>query len=135
MMEAGKGMRFTFHRAIDVCNNPFEIIETLIDLGFDKVLTSGCKPTAYEGIDMIKEFQTRFGDRINIMAGGGIKEDNIERILSATGINNCHASLASQVIEIQDDIYPDKTLNEVKKLKVSDVNRVKDIVSVISTDA
>ena len=134
MLKAGDGMKFTFHRAIDVSNKPFEIIETLIGLGFDKVLTSGCKPTAYEGIDMIREFQNRFGDKIKIMAGGGIKEDNIERILSATGINNCHASLASQVIEIQDDLYPDAALNEVKTCKVSDVNRVKDLKSLIMTD-
>ena len=131
MMEAGKGMRFTFHRAIDVSKNPFEIIEKLISLGFDKVLTSGCKPTAYEGIEMIKEFQNRYGDKIQIMAGGGIKEDNIERIISATGISNCHASLASQVVEYRDDLYPDESLNEVKICKISDVNRVKDIISVI----
>ena len=134
MMEAGKGMKFTFHRAIDVCKNPFQIIETLIELGFDKVLTSGCKPTAYEGIDMIREFQTRFGDKIKIMAGGGINEDNIERIISATGISSCHASLASQTVEYRDDLYPNEELNEVKICKVSDVNRVKDVVSVISTD-
>ena len=135
MMEAGKGMKFTFHRAIDDSKNPFEIVEALIDLGFDKVLTSGCKPTAYEGIDTIRELQNRYGDKIKIMAGGGINEDNIERILSATGISNCHASLASQTIEYREDIYPDESLNEVKICKVSDVNRVKEIVSVISTEA
>ena len=131
MQKAGEGMKFTFHRAIDRSKNPFEIIETLIELGFDKVLTSGCKPTAYEGIDMIREFQNRYGDKIKIMAGGGINEDNVERIISATGISNCHASLASQVIEYREDIYPDEALNEVKVCKVSDVNRVKDIVESI----
>ena len=131
MMEAGKGMKFTFHRAIDVCKNPIETIEKLIGLGFDKVLTSGCKPTAYEGIDMIREFQNRFGDKIKIMAGGGITEDNVERILSATGITNCHASLASQVIEYRENIYPNEEDNELITCKVSDVNRVKDIIAVI----
>ena len=131
MMEAGKGMKFTFHRAIDVCKNPIETIEKLIGLGFDKVLTSGCKPTAYEGIDMIREFQNRFGDKIKIMAGGGITEDNVERILSATGITNCHASLASQVIEDRENIYPNEEDNELITCKVSDVNRVKDIIAVI----
>ena len=134
MMEAGKGMKFTFHRAIDVCKNPIETIEKLISLGFDKVLTSGCKPTAYEGIDMIREFQSRYGDKIKIMAGGGINETNIERILSATGITNCHASLASQTIEYREDIYPNEELNEVKICKVSDVNRVKDLKSLIMSE-
>ena len=134
MMEAGNGMKFTFHRAIDVCKNPTETIEKLIGLGFDKVLTSGCKPTAYEGIDMIREFQSRFGDKINIMAGGGITEDNVERILSATGITNCHASLASQIIEYRENIYPNEEDNELITCKVSDVNRVKDLKSLIMTD-
>ena len=84
MMASGDGMKFTFHRASDACNNPLNAMETLITLGFDKVLTSGCKPTAYEGVDMIREFQTLFGDRINIMAGGGINEKNVERIITAT---------------------------------------------------
>ena len=88
MMAAGEGMKFTFHRAIDRSKNPLETVEKLIGLGFDKVLTSGGKPTAYEGIPVIREMQQRYGNQIKIMAGGGITEDNIEQILSATGITN-----------------------------------------------
>ena len=47
MLAAGQGMKFTFHRAIDACANPMEALETLIRLGFDKVLTSGCKKNTY----------------------------------------------------------------------------------------
>ena len=48
LMEAGEGLKFTFHRAIDACVKPFDAVEKLIDLGFDKILTSGGKPTALE---------------------------------------------------------------------------------------
>ena len=133
MMAAGEGMKFTFHRAIDACNNPLDAMETLISLGFDKVLTSGCKPTAYEGIDMIREFQTLFGDRINIMAGGGINENNVERIVTATGVKNVHASLTSISVDNHSDLYPngvDRT-GASMLYKVSNLARIKEFVKII----
>ena len=125
MMAAGEGLKFTFHRAIDACNNPLDAIETLISLGFDKVLTSGCKPTAYEGVDMIREMQTLFGDRINIMAGGGINENNVERIITTTGISNVHASLTSPVAEGVDNTGASMLY------KVSNLARIKEFVKII----
>lgn len=133
MMAVGEGLKFTFHRAIDACNNPLDAMETLISLGFDKVLTSGCKPTAYEGIDMIREMQTLFGDRISIMAGGGINENNVERIITATGVTNVHASLTSQVTDNHNTLYPngvDKTGAEMR-YKVSNLERIKEFVKII----
>ena len=124
-MAAGEGLKFTFHRAIDACNNPLDAMETLISLGFDKVLTSGCKPTAYEGVDMIREFQTLFGDRINIMAGGGINENNVERIITASGISNVHASLTSPVAEGVDNT------GAIMAYKVSNLARIKEFVKII----
>lgn len=133
MMAAGEGLKFTFHRAIDACNNPLDAMETLISLGFDKVLTSGCKPSAYEGIDMIREFQTLFGDRINIMAGGGINEKNVERIITATGVKNVHASLTSYLPDNHSNLYPngvDKT-GASMLYKVSNLDRIKEFVKII----
>ena len=134
MMAAGEGLKFTFHRAIDACNNPIDAMETLINLGFDKVLTSGCKPTAYEGIDMIRELQTLFGDRINIMAGGGINEKNVERIITATGITNVHASLTSEVADNHCDLYPNGVDNTGASMlyKVSDLKRIKKFKDIVS---
>ena len=133
MMAAGEGLKFTFHRAIDACNNPLDAMEMLISLGFDKVLTSGCKPTVYDGIDMIREFQTLFGDRINIMAGGGINENNVERIITATGVKNVHASLTLEVADNHSDLYPngvDKT-GASMLYKVSNLERIKEFVKII----
>ncbi|MBO4574916.1 MAG: copper homeostasis protein CutC [Bacteroidales bacterium] len=125
MMAAGEGMKFTFHRAIDACRNPLDAMETLISLGFDKVLTSGCKPTAYEGIDMIREMQTLFGDRIKIMAGGGINEKNVKQIIDATGVRNVHASLTSPVASGVDNT------GAIMAYKVSNLDRIKEFVKII----
>jgi copper homeostasis protein len=135
MMAAGEGLAFTFHRAVDACRNPLDSIETLISLGFDKVLTSGCKPTAYEGIDMIREMQTLFGDRINIMAGGGINEKNIMQIVEATCVKNCHASLTSLVADCHNGLYPNGIDNTGADMryKVSNLERIRIFVNVINS--
>lgn len=136
MMTAGEGMKFTFHRAIDTCNNPLDAMKTLVCLGFDKVLTSGCKPTACDGIGMIREMQALFGDRIHVMAGGGINEKNVESIVATTGVRNCHASLTSYVADNHGDLYPDGVddTGAVMRFKVSDLERIKKFVSIISNE-
>lgn len=130
MLKAGEGLKFTFHRAIDACVNPFDTIEKLICLSFDKVLTSGCKPKAYDGIDMIRQFQILFGDRINIMAGSGININNIEIIANETGISNCHASLTEYVENFNSKLYPDKIDNTYTSMtwKISSLKNIKEFV-------
>lgn len=90
----------TFHRAFDRCRWPFEALEEIIGLGCDRILTSGCAPSAAEGTDLIRELQKRAGDRLILLPGGGISPQNARRILSLTGCTELHAS-ASQVIDGQ----------------------------------
>lgn len=106
LMQAGEGLKFTFHRAIDACAKPFEAMEQLIEMGFDKVLTSGGKPSAEEGIPMIAEMQLRYGERINIMPGGGINLGNVVDIINQTGVTHCHASLGHWVPRFNEALYP-----------------------------
>jgi len=107
MMQAGEGLKFTFHRAIDACPRPLEAVEQLVELGFDKVLTSGGKHSAIEGYELIGNLQQSFGDRINIMAGGGINADNVLTLLNQTRISNVHASLSRPVTNYNSALYPD----------------------------
>ena len=133
MMAAGEGMKFTFHRAIDACKNPMKAMETLIGLGFDKVLTSGGKPNALAGIQMIAELQKRFGEKINIMAGGGVNLNNIKEILSKTGVRNCHASLTTVVENYHAELYPNQVDNTGAGMtwKVSNLQKIKEFVEII----
>ena len=126
LMEAGEGMKFTFHRAIDACVRPFEAMEQIMELGFDKVLTSGGKPTAEEGIPMVAEMQQRYGDRIAIMPGGGINLGNVVKILDQTGVTNCHASLSHWVTRFNEQLYPNKTDNTGASMVWTESN--KDII-------
>ncbi|MDR0969418.1 MAG: copper homeostasis protein CutC [Lentimicrobiaceae bacterium] len=92
LVEAASGMQLTFHRAIDACRNPFEALPELIKMGFDKILTSGGKPTAEMGIGQITQMQQQFGNQIHIMAGGGINPQNVLKIIESTQITHCHFS-------------------------------------------
>ena len=133
MMKVGEGMKFTFHRAIDACNNPLEALEILIDLGFDKVLTSGCKPKAVEGIDVIRQMQEQFGDKIKIMAGGGVNINNIMTIINETGVSNCHASLTVEVDNYNQNLYPQKIDNTGASMvwKVSKPSIIKEMLNIV----
>ncbi|XP_076651065.1 copper homeostasis protein cutC homolog [Halictus rubicundus] len=82
----------TFHRAFDEVSDPLRSLETLIELGFERILTSGQKDTAEEGLEVIETLVREAGDRIVIMPGSGITVNNISKIKMATGAVEFHAS-------------------------------------------
>lgn len=88
----GMGREAVFHRAFDCTDDPFRTMEQLIDLGMDRVLTSGLKPTAMEGREMIRQLQEAYGDRIQILAGSGVNGENARGLLEYTGISQIHSS-------------------------------------------
>lgn len=81
-----------FHRAFDCVSDPYQSIELLIELGIDRVLTSGLKAKAINGKDLIKELQQKYGDRIEILAGSGINASNAKEMMDDTGIYQVHSS-------------------------------------------
>ncbi|MDR2533925.1 MAG: copper homeostasis protein CutC [Tannerellaceae bacterium] len=85
----------TFHRAFDVCRDPFNALEQIIDCGCSRILTSGQAPTAEEGIPLIAELVRRAAGRIVIMPGCGVREHNIARIEAETGATEFHTSARS----------------------------------------
>lgn len=92
LIEAAGNMSITFHRAYDMCRDPFESLEKIIELGCDRILTSGQQPKAYEGISLLKELIRIAGDRIIIMPGSGVNSDNIAKLALETGAKEFHLS-------------------------------------------
>lgn len=90
-------MSVTFHRAFDMTSNPSRALETLISLGVDRLLTSGCAPTVDEGQKLIKQLVDQADNRIIIMPGGGINEKNTASLIKETGVCEIHFSARSQV--------------------------------------
>ncbi len=81
-----------FHRAFDCVKDPYKSIETLIELGVDRVLTSGLESKAMQGIELIKNLQEKYGDRIEILAGSGMNATNAKEMMDKTGISQVHSS-------------------------------------------
>ena len=82
----------TFHRAFDECAEPFKALEQIIGLGCDRLLTSGQKPSAYEGMELIAELVKRADGRIIIMPGAGITPANLDIIENETGAVEFHGT-------------------------------------------
>lgn len=87
-----QGKEAVFHRAFDCCADPYQTMEELIGMGVDRVLTSGLKPTAMEGRDLLRSLQERYGSEIEILAGSGVNAGNARRLMEETGITQVHSS-------------------------------------------
>lgn len=92
LVNAAEGMSVTFHRAFDVCRDPFTALEQIIELGCNRILTSGQQPTVIQGLSRLKELIEKAGDRIIILPGSGINENNIAQIAKETGAKEFHFS-------------------------------------------
>uniref|UniRef100_K7FSF1 Copper homeostasis protein cutC homolog n=1 Tax=Pelodiscus sinensis TaxID=13735 RepID=K7FSF1_PELSI len=84
----------TFHRAFDMVHDPLVALETLVSLGFERVLTSG-NSSALEGLPLIKRLTEQAKGRIVVVPGGGITERNLQRILEGSGAPEFHCSARS----------------------------------------
>ena len=92
LVEAAYPMGVTFHRAFDWAANPFEALEDIITLGCERILTSGQRPTAMEGAELIDQLVREADDRIVIMPGSGVRASNIVQLAEATGAAEFHTS-------------------------------------------
>ncbi|PXX47027.1 copper homeostasis protein CutC [Undibacterium pigrum] len=88
---AGK-MSVTFHRAFDLCAVPEQSLEELIALGFARILSSGLADNAQTGHAQLASLVALADKRISIMAGAGIRPDNLAAVLAASGVKEIHAS-------------------------------------------
>jgi copper homeostasis protein len=92
LMARARPASVTFHRAFDMTPEPLAALETLIELGVERVLTSGQEPTAYEGADTIAGLVKAAAGRIIVMPGGGITAKNVGRVAAITGAREIHVA-------------------------------------------
>ncbi len=92
LVELARPLQVTCHRAFDMTKDPFAALENCVEAGFDRILTSGQKARALEGVPLIGELVEKSRGRISIMAGCGVNEESVEEIAGNTGINEIHLS-------------------------------------------
>jgi len=96
LVELARPLPVTFHRAFDHVRDASAALEVLVELGVERVLTSGQRPTAPEGAERLRELVQQAGDRILVMPGGGIREEHLPELVRRTGAREVHASARSR---------------------------------------
>lgn len=87
-----QGLCITLHRVIDTVVDPIAAIDVAVSLGIDRILTSGQAASAANGADMLVRMKHHAGDRIEIMAGAGVTDQNLTTLARETGIQAFHSS-------------------------------------------
>lgn len=124
LIELSKPLSFTFHRAFDCVENPQESLQQLIDLKVDRILTSGQKLKAENGIYLLIELQQLANDKLIILPGSGINSKNA-RMFKVAKFKEIHTS-ASKIINKEKNIFFDNTPQTI-----SDTEIIKEILNVI----
>ncbi|HMK16935.1 MAG TPA: copper homeostasis protein CutC [Chitinophagaceae bacterium] len=106
LIELAYPLEVTFHRAFDRCKDPFAALEELIEIGCQRILTSGQKPTVSEGVDLIAGLNKKADDRIIILPGSGVRKDNIKMLAEKTGCIEFHSSLRGKAKSPMQFIHP-----------------------------
>jgi copper homeostasis protein len=96
LIAAACGMGVTFHRAFDLTRDPLASLEDLIELGCERVLTSGAQPSALQGDAMIRQLVELSAGRIVVMPGAGVSAGNVSKLRKLTGAHEFHASAKRQ---------------------------------------
>jgi copper homeostasis protein len=133
LVEIAYPMGVTFHRAFDRCKDPFQALEQLIRIGCERILTSGQKPTAPEGVEIIAELNRIADHRIIIMPGSGVRNENIKMLAEKTGCTEFHSSLRAKKKGKMEFIHPAFQNSDESYWNNSiDAGQVKDLRTIIS---
>ncbi len=92
LVNEASGMDVCFHRAFDMANDWEKSIQAIIDCGCHRILSSGMKNSALEGLENIQKYVKTFGDKISIMPGSGINSSNIKTLRDVSGAKEFHLS-------------------------------------------
>jgi len=99
LIDHAKGLGVTLHRAFDLVPDFASALETAIDLGFERILTSGGERSAPLGAARLEELVAQAAGRISIMAGGGLNADNVADLIARTGVREVHGSCSGPALE------------------------------------
>ena len=127
-------MQVSFHRAFDMTAELTSSLETLIDMGFERVLTSGGYPTALEGSAVIAKLVKQAAGRIQVMPGAGIRPSNVKQLLTRTSAPAVHASLLAAVpsdMHFRNDAAKMGSLRDEYTWSTTSLSMVQEMVSAI----
>jgi copper homeostasis protein len=106
LIDTAYPLAITFHRAFDRCRDPFEALEQLVEIGCERILTSGQQPAAPDGVELIAQLNKAADERIIIMPGSGVRKENIKVLAEKTGCKEFHSSLRHKGKSKMEFIHP-----------------------------
>lgn len=126
LVDLASPMQCILQRAFDLTDDPFEALQTAIDCGFKRILTSGQKPSVHEGMKLVKQLIEVAENKITILPGAGVNSTNAKEIISYTGCNEIHTSAKmkapvkqSPTFKFREGIYDYSHLTCVNKNEVA----------------
>jgi copper homeostasis protein len=136
MVEGGGGLPVTFHRAFDLTPDPLAALESLIEAGVQRVLTAGGAATAAEGAAALATLVRHAGSRLTVMAGGGVREQNVRELVSVSGVREVHVRLTRLTVgeepPVRHDLRVRRSLPEDEAAwEETDEQRVRSFVTAI----
>ncbi len=120
----------TFHRAFDRVASPLEALEDIIDLGFERILTSGLKPKAIQGIHLLSQLVKQSDERIAIMPGSGVNSENIISIAESSGAKEFHSSASISIKSKME--FTNTGMNESLEYTAANKTEVKNMVELLN---
>jgi len=122
-------MAVTFHRAFDLSRDLEESLDVLMEIGVDRVLTSAGRATVVDRLDTLARLTARADDALVVLPGGGIRPENVARVLSVPGVREIHLGASRRVasgMEYRVDGVPMGSAYEPDEylVEVADVERV-----------
>lgn len=140
LVDAAGDMGVTFHRALDMTRNLEGALEDVISTGAHRVLTSGRSETAIAGAGQIATLVCAATGRIEVMACGGVRAENVRQLAQATGAREFHAALRTGVPSPVRKLNPDLKLGDAAQdeymryvVRTEDVKRLRAAMDEISS--
>ncbi len=131
LVELAYPMGVTFHRAFDRVRDGMEALETLINIGCERILTSGLTPNVTEGISFLTDLVKAADERIIIMPGSGVRSSNIAVLAQQTGATEFHTSARTTIASRMNYLNP--AMNEELKSLIVDEEEVKKTIEALKS--
>ncbi len=109
-------LEVTFHRAFDRTKDAGKALEDIISCGCQRILTSGQKENALEGVGLIKQLVEQAEEKIIIMAGGGVRSSNVAEIAVETGTAEFHSSAKKESLQVNNLQTFKEEINEMRSI-------------------
>lgn len=126
-------MGVTCHRVFDATPDAVKALEEIIDCGCERVLTSGQKSTAPEGIELLAKLVQQAAGRIIIMPGAGVRSANIETLIRGTGATEFHTS--ARIAAPDPVTFRNPAITDAGPWYIANEEELKKIISVLNNEA